>query len=160
MLDGAYKITKEIGDGLNKSPDDFRNKKVFDFGFSDPTRIEIKDGGQSKAIEKSGENWTSGGKTMDSISVQNLIDKLRDMAATKFVDSGFTEPTLEVTVVSNDGKRTEKVQFAAAGANFLARRENDSSLYQLDAKNVSDVRQAAAGVQEATPAPSKDGKKK
>jgi hypothetical protein len=160
MLDGAYKITKEIGDGLNKSPDDFRNKKVFDFGFSDPTRIEIKDGGQSKVIEKSGENWTSGGKTMDSISVQNLIDKLRDMAATKFVDSGFAAPTLEVTVVSNDGKRTEKVQFAAAGANFLARRENDSSLYQLDAKNVSDVRQAAAGVQEATPAPSKDGKKK
>jgi hypothetical protein len=160
VLDGAYKVAKEIGDGLNKSPDDFRNKKVFDFGFSDPTRIEIKDGGQSKAIEKSGENWTSGGKTMDSISVQNLIDKLRDMAATKFVDSGFAAPTLEVTVVSNDGKRTEKVQFAAAGANFLARRENDSSLYQLDAKNVSDVRQAAAGVQEATPAPSKDGKKK
>ena len=44
-------------------------------------RIEIKDGGQSKVIEKSGENWTSGGKTMDSISVQNLIDKLRDLAS-------------------------------------------------------------------------------
>jgi len=64
-LEGAYKITKEIGDGLNKSLDDFRNKKVFDFGFNDPNRIEIKDGDKSKAIEKSGENWTSGGKTMD-----------------------------------------------------------------------------------------------
>ena len=71
-LDGAYKVTKEIGDGLNKSLEDFRNKKVFDFGFNDPNRIEIKDGGQSKVIEKSGQNWTSGGKTMDSISVQNL----------------------------------------------------------------------------------------
>ena len=66
-------------------------------------------------IEKSGENWTSGGKTMDSISVQNLIDKLRDLAATKFVDSGFTTPTLELTVVSNDGKRTEKVPDRAGG---------------------------------------------
>jgi hypothetical protein len=160
MLDGAYKITKEIGDGLNKSVDDFRNKKVFDFAFSDPTRIEIKDGGQSKAIEKSGENWTAGGKTMDSISVQNLIDKLRDLAATKFVDSGFTTPSFEVTVISNDGKRTEKVQIAAAGANFLARRENDSSLYQLDATAVNGLRDAAAGVQEAPPAPSRDGKKK
>jgi len=160
MVDGAYKITKEIGDGLNKSLDDFRNKKVFDFGFSDPTRIEIKDGGQTKVIEKSGENWTSGGKSMDSISVQNLIDKLRDLAAAKFVDSGFTTPSLELTVVSNDGKRTEKVQIASAGSNFLARRENDSSLYQLDAKSVEDLREAAAGVREAPPPPTKDGKKK
>jgi hypothetical protein len=163
-LDGAYKVTKEIGDGLNKSLEDFRNKKVFDFGFSDPTRIEIKDGGKSKTIEKSGENWTSGGKTMDSISVQNLIDKLRDLAAAKFVDSGFSTPSLELTVVSNDGKRTEKVQIAAAGPNYLARRENDSSLYQLDAKAVDDLREAAAGVQEPPPAPApaqgKDGKKK
>ncbi len=160
MLDGVYKVTKEIGDGLNKSLDDFRNKKVFDFGFTDPTRIEIKDSGQSKVIEKSGENWTSGGKTMDSISVQNLIDKLRDLAATKFVDSGFTTPTLELTVVSNDGKRTEKVQIAAAGSNFLARRENDSSLYELDAGAVKDLREAAFSVREAPPAESKDGKKK
>jgi len=112
-------------------------------------------------IEKSGENWTSGGKTMDSISVQNFIDKLRDLAAAKFFDGGFTTPSLEVTVVSNDGKRTEKVQIAAAGANFLARRENDSSLYQLDAKAVNDLREAAAGVKEPPPPPeTKDGKKK
>jgi hypothetical protein len=159
-MDGAYKVTKEIGDGLNKSLEDFRNKKVFDFGFNDPTRIEIKDGGQSKVIEKSGENWTSAGKTMDSISVQNLIDKLRDLAAAKFADSGFTTASLELTVVSNDGKRTEKVQVAAAGSNFLARRENDSSLYQLDAKAVEDIREAANGVKEAPPPPTKDGKKK
>lgn len=159
-MDGAYKVAKEIGDGLNKSLDDFRNKKVFDFGFNDPNRIEIKDGGQTKVIEKSGENWTSGGKTMDSISVQNLIDKLRDLAATKFADSGFTTPALELTVVSNDGKRTEKVQIAAAGPNFLARRENDSSLYQLDANAVTGLRDAAAGVQPAPPAETKDGKKK
>jgi hypothetical protein len=160
MLEGVYKIAKEVGDGLNKSLDDFRNKKVFDFGFNDPNRIEIKDGGQTKVIEKSGENWTSGGKTMDSISVQNLIDKLRDLAATKFADSGFTTPTLELTVVSNDGKRTEKVQLAAAGSNFLARRENDSTLYQLDANAVTGLRDAAAGVQPAAPAETKDGKKK
>jgi len=160
LLDGAYKITKEVGDGLNKSLEDFRNKKVFDFGFNDPNRIEVKDGAQTKVIEKSGQNWTSGGKTMDSISVQNLIDKLRDLSATKFADSGFTTPSLELTVVSNDGKKTEKVQIAAAGSDFLARRENDSSLYQLDAKAVNDIREAAAGVQPPPPAETKDGKKK
>jgi len=160
MLEGAYKVTKEVGDGLNKSLEDFRNKKVFDFGFSDPTRIEITDAGMTKVIEKSGENWTSGGKTMDAISVQNLIDKLRDLAATKFVDSGFTKPTLEVTVTSNDGKRTEKVQFAAAGMNFLGRRENDSSLYQVDFNAVQGLREAVYGVREPPPPATKDGKKK
>lgn len=161
MLDGAYRVAKEIGDGLNKSLQDFRNKKVFDFGFSDPTRIEIMDGGMTRAIEKSGETWTSGGKTMDSISVQNLIDKLRDLAATKFVDSGFTKPTLEVTITSNEGKRTEKVQFAPAGMNFLGRRENDSSLYQVDLNAVQGLREAFYGVREPPPPPAtKDGKKK
>ena len=159
-MDGAYKVAKDTADGLNKSLDDFRNKKVFDFGFNDPNRIEIKDGGQSKVIEKSGENWTSGGKTMDSISVQNLIDKLRDLAATKFADSGFTTPALELTVVSNESKKTEKVAIAAAGSNFLVRRENDTSLYQLDANAVTGLRDAAAGVQPAPPPETKDGKKK
>ena len=83
------------------------------------------------------------------------------MAATKFVDSGFTRPALEVTVTSNDGKRTEKVQFAAAGMNFLGRRENDSSLYQVDFNAVQGLREALYGVREPPPpAPTKDGKKK
>ena len=95
----------------------------------------------------------------------NRIDKLRDLAATKFADSGFTAPGastgLELTVVSNDGKKTEKVQIAAAGPNFLARRENDSSLYQLDAKAVSDPREAAVGHPAgASSRDTKDGKKK
>jgi len=85
---------------------------------------------------------------------------LRDLAAAKFVDSGFTTSSLEITVVSNDGKRTEKVQIAAAGSNFLARRDNDSSLYQLDTKAVEDLREAAAGVKEPPPPETKDGKKK
>ncbi|HEY2845379.1 MAG TPA: DUF4340 domain-containing protein [Bryobacteraceae bacterium] len=160
-MEGAYKIAKEIGDGLNKSLDDFRNKKVFDFGFSDPTRIEMKDSGMTRTIEKTGENWTSGGKIMDAISVQNLIDKLRDLAANKFVDTGFNMPALEIAVTSNDGKRTEKVLFAPAGMNFLARRENDTSLYQVDFNAVQALREAAYGVREPPPpAPTKDGKKK
>ena len=161
MVDGAYKVTKEVGDG-SISRWRIPNKKVFDFGFSDPTRIEITDARLTKTIEKSGENWTSGGKTMDAISVQNLIDKLRDLAATKFVDSGFTKPALEVAVTSNDGKRTEKVQFAPAGMNFLGRRENDSSLYQVDFNAVQGRREAVYGVREPPPPapPTKDGKKK
>src|SRR3954469_10898653 len=38
---GSYKISSDIGKELEKTPEDYRNKKIFDFGFSDPTKIDI-----------------------------------------------------------------------------------------------------------------------
>src|SRR6516165_10667765 len=40
------------------------------------------------SYNKDGDKWKSGAKTMDNSSVQNLIDKLRDLSATKFVEKG------------------------------------------------------------------------
>jgi hypothetical protein len=156
-MPGVYKVNRDAADGLDKPLDDFRAKKVFDFGFTDPSRIEAKDGDKTLVVEKSGDKWTSAGKTMDSVSVQNLIDKLRDLSAAKFVESGFTTAAIDLTVVSNEGKRTEKVQIAPAGDRFLARRENDASLYQLEGDTIRDLRQSIDGVREPAPA---DGKKK
>ncbi len=155
VVEGIHKVTKDLGEGVDKGLDDFRNKKLFDFGFSDPTRIDFKDGGKAASYEKSGDKWMSGGKQMDSTSIQASIDKLRDLSATKFVDTGFTTPMVEITVVSNDGKRSEKVQIAQAGANFIARREGEQALYQLDENAVKDLRGAASDIKEPAPAPKK-----
>lgn len=160
-VEGAQKVSNDLGNGLDKSVNDFRNKKLFDFGFSDPTKLEIKDGVKDATYEKSGDKWLSAGKPMDSIGIQALIDNLRDLSASKFVDSGFTKPVIELTVVSNDGKKTEKVEIApTSGANFIARREGDSSLYELEVKTVQDMRQAAGDVKEAQGTQSKAGDKK
>ncbi len=156
VVEGVHKVPKDLGDGVDKSIDDFRNKKLFDFGFNDPNKIEYKDDGKSTTYEKSGDKWTSGGKPMDSTSVQAFIDKLRDLAASKFVDTGFTTPVVEITVVSNDGKRTEKIQISQSGENFIARREGDPALYQLDATATHDLREAASGMK---PAPAETSKK-
>ena len=78
---GIFKTSADVGDALDKSLDDFRNKKIFDFGFSDPGKVELK----NAAYTKSGDKWMSGSKTMDNATVQSLIDKLRDLTATKFV---------------------------------------------------------------------------
>src|SRR5262249_55989984 len=37
---GVYLVTPDVGNGLNKVLEDFQNKKVFDFGFDDLTKIE------------------------------------------------------------------------------------------------------------------------
>ncbi|MBM3727826.1 MAG: DUF4340 domain-containing protein [Acidobacteria bacterium] len=161
-VDGFHKVDSGLGDGLNKGIDDFRNKKLFDFGFNDPSKVEVKDGAKAFSFSKSGENWTSGGKKMDSGQVQNLIDKLRDLSSIKFFDAGFTTQMLEVSVVSNDNKRTETVQVSKTADNrYLARRANEPALYEIDGRTVEDIQKAAADVKEpAPPAPPASAPKK
>ncbi len=146
---GIYKISADLGKELEKPLDDFRNKKIFDFGFSDPTKIEVQQGGSSKVYVKSGSDWKLNGQTMEPGSVQAFIDKLRDVSATKFVDSGFTTPSVAITVTSNEGKRTEKAEFAKSANGYIARRENQPALYQLDAKPVNDILEASNAIKPA-----------
>jgi hypothetical protein len=154
-VEGIYKVTNDLGDGLNKAVDDFRAKKVFDFGWSDPTKVQVGD----KTYQKSADKWTSGAKTMDSTSIQNLIDKLRDLAATKFAEKGAGATLLDITVTSNDGKRVEKVAISKEANEYFAKRENEPSIYVLDSKAVEDLQKAAGEVKEAAP-PSTPSKKK
>src|SRR6202041_396769 len=49
---GIYKVAGALGDSLGKSPDDYRNKKLFDFGFNDPSKLEINGTAYQKAGDK------------------------------------------------------------------------------------------------------------
>ena len=147
---GIYKVSNDLGTEVAKTIDDFRNKKLFDFGFVDPTKVELQQGSSDKAYLKSGQDWKLNGKTIDPASIQAFIDKLRDLSAAKFVDTGFTTPAFTVTVVSNDGKRTEKVQFAKAADGYIAQREGEPALYQLEAKTVDDILRAGSDIKPAT----------
>jgi hypothetical protein len=64
-VDGAYKVVSEVGKALDKSMDDFRNKKLFDFGYGDPNKIEVHDGTKAYFLTRGsadGEDWWSNGK--------------------------------------------------------------------------------------------------
>ena len=155
VVEGVHKVTADVGTGLDKALDDFRNKKLFDFGFNDPSKVEMHAGGKSYTFQKTGEDWISNGKKMDSISVQNLLDKLRELSSARFVDTGFTTPAIDVTVTSNEGKRVEKVLIAQNGKDYIAKRENEPSLYEIEAKNIDEMTKAAGEVKEAPPAKKK-----
>ena len=151
VVEGVFKVPADIGDACDKGLDDFRNKKLFDFGFSDPTKVELK----TVTYTKSGDKWMAGAKTMDNSSVQNLVDKLRDLAATKFSDKGEGDVVFEATVTSNSGKRVEKVTVRKQGTEYFAQREGEPSIYELDGKAVDDLLKAASDVKEAAPEPAK-----
>ncbi len=104
-----------------KGSDDFRNKKLFDFGWNDPNKLDIRNGAVQATYQKSGEKWMSGGKQMDAPSIQSVVDKLRDLTSKKFLDSGNGPAIFEATVTSNDGKRVEKVSIWKQGASYQAR---------------------------------------
>lgn len=157
VMDGAYKVNSDLGDALNKKVDDFRNKKLFDFGYADPYKVEIHSGSKNYWLIRGGQDWWDNGKKMDEDSVRTVVSDLRDLSADKFVDSGFTAPTIEATVTSNDGKKIEKVQISKAESNYIAKREGDSTLYQLTSSSVDDLQKALDGIKPAAP-PSKSGK--
>ena len=160
VVAGVYKVPASLGQSLDKSLDDFRNKKLFDFGYADPNKVEIQDGSKSYFLTHGGEDWWNGSsQKLDPGAAQDVVDKTRDLSANKFVDSGFTQPSIELTVVSNDNKRTEKVLIAKNGDNYIAKRDNEPSLYQLDSKAVSELLKAAGDLKvAAAPAPNSSAK--
>jgi Domain of unknown function (DUF4340) len=151
-VEGAYKIDSELGKELDKGVDDFRNKKLFDFGYNDPNKLELHNGAKSYYLTRGSggtEDWWSNGKKMNYDTVDSLISDLRDLSASKFLDSSFSNPAIQATVTSDDGKRTERVQITQSGDHYLAKRENEPSLYQLEAKSVDDLLKAADGIKPA-----------
>jgi hypothetical protein len=152
VVAGVYKIPADTGTGADKGLDDFRQKKLFDFGFNDPSKIEMHESGKTYAFTKSGDDWNSNGKKMDGISVQSFLDKLRDLSASKFIDSGsLGASSIDIGVTWSDGKRVEKVLIAKQGSDYAAQRENEPALYGVDPKAVDDLTKAAADVKPAPP---------
>lgn len=151
VVEGIYKVLSDLGQQLDKNVSDFRNKKLFDFGFNNPNRIEMHDGSKIYLLTKTGEDWSSEGKKMDPGTVDSFIDKIRDLSANKFVDSGFSASALDLAVTWNDGKRVEKVLVSKKGDTYVAKRENEPALYELDSKAVEDLQKSASDLKPAPP---------
>ena len=161
-VEGVYKVGNDLGTALDKTVDDFRNKKLFDLGFTDPEKIELHEGARTYFLTKGGSDWFSGdGKKVDAIGAEAFVEKVRDLAASKFVESGFGATELEVTAISNTGKSIEKVLIAKDGDHYVAKRDGEPALYQLDPVMVTGLEKSAEDMRPAVePKPEAAPKKK
>ena len=152
---GIYKVASTTATGLRKSLDDFRNKKLFDFGYQEPEKIEIHDDVKPSFLTRSGADWWGpDGKKLDSSTVDSVVEKIRSLTATEFPNSGFISPILQLTVTSNEGKRVERISISKKNDNsFIAKREDEPALYELSAPAVSELQDAAGKVKAAAPSP-------
>jgi hypothetical protein len=154
-MDGVSKVSKELGADVDKSADDFREKWLLDLRDDTPDKVELQDGPKSYLLTRTGEDWWSDGKKMDAISVENFLGTIRVLTAAKFVTTGFANPTIHMTVTSNDGKRVEKAQIAKAGADYIGKREDGPLLYQINAKSIEDMQKSLNELKPAPPEPAK-----
>jgi hypothetical protein len=161
VVEGIYKVPIDLGTSLDKGVEDFRNKKIFDLGFNDPDKIELRDGAKSYFLTKGGQDWwLPDSKKADAIPAETYVQQVRDLAANKFADSGFGAATVELTVTSSGGKNIEKVLIAKDGDHYVAKRDGEPALYQFDPVVVSNLEKAAEDLKPAPePKPAEKPKK-
>jgi hypothetical protein len=147
VADGIYKIDTDVASTVGKSVDDFRNKKLFDFGFTELSQVTA----QGNTYTKSGEKWFLNGKEMDGSTVLNLVDKLRDLSATGFAPKASGDPVFTASITTADKKRNEKVTILRDGTNNFAQREGEPAVYVISASVVDDLIKAAGDIKPATP---------
>jgi hypothetical protein len=144
---GIYKVAGDLGDSLGKSDEDYRNKKLFDFGFTDVSKLEIN----GTAYQKAGDKWTSGATAYDAGSVQAVIDKLRDLSASKFSDKMAGTQALTVGITYGDNHRMEKATIDKDGASYDAQRDGEPAVYVIEAKDADDLQKAISGIKQQAP---------
>ncbi len=148
---GVYKIASDLPKSLDKDVADFRNKKLFDFGYAEPDKIEIHSGEKAYFLTKGGDDWWSGdGKKLDTEGAESVLSDVRDLSATKFVSSGFTAPVVEIIVTSDKGKRVEDVLIAKSGEDYVAERKGEPAFYQVDDKAIQGLQKAADDLKPAS----------
>jgi len=161
-MPGVLKISSTVAEGLNKKLDALRNKKLLDFGWSDPQKLEVRDGDLRMAIEKKKEKDKQGkeqdkwvrtdasNKELASDKVQSLIDHLRNLSAKGFAADeasaqtkyGLSKPIAEAKVTSDEGKRVERVFFASADGKYYAARENEPATYEIEKTSYEEFQKA------------------
>jgi hypothetical protein len=86
---------------------------------------------------------------MDSGSVEDLVSAIRSLAASKFVDSGFSSPNIRLIVTSDGGHQVEAVGLQTVKNGAIAKRTDGPSLYFLDSDTLSMLQNAISAVKPA-----------
>jgi hypothetical protein len=156
----VFAVAPTIESDLFKALEEYRRKDLFDSRSFTATRAEITQGADSVTFEKTkdgeSETWTrTGGGTVESGSVDDLLGRITALRATEFQTSthpSLKSPLLTVTIHFGEGK-TETVSFGRAGENVFASRIGEPGAAHVDAMAFDEALKALEGVKAPTPEP-------
>ncbi len=157
--DGVYEVSSTLAESFDKPVSDFRNKKIFDFGFADPARIEVRDGSNAVAIAREEDKWllrSDGDRELEGEKVQTLLDGLRNLAALEFPSDnvsdqmryGLDNPAIQAEVTpSGDDAEPEKVVVSSPEKERVyAARVGEPSIYEVEKAPAEDIRRAVEDI--------------
>ncbi len=169
---GVYEVSSSMAEGLDKPLADFRNKKLFDFGFNDLSKLDVRDGDKRLTIEKRADDWlltSEGDRKLEPEKVQTLIDALRGLTSIAFTSDeagdqkkfGLSSPALEVQVTPAVAGGAEKVFLSSpAQERVYAAREGQPTTYEVEKSAVDEIQRAAEALLEKSDSSSPAGEKK
>lgn len=156
---GVYGVSSTLSESLDKPVDEFRNKKLFDFGFDDPQRVEVRDGDVAVTIVRSDEKWileSHENRAAESEKVQTLIDRLRGLTATGFPSDsaadhakyGLAPAAIDATVTpQGDEAVPEQVAVSSPDSQpAYAARAGEPHTYEIEQSAAQGIRTALQAV--------------
>lgn len=153
-LSGIYEVSATIVENLDQPLIDFRNKKLFDFGFSEITSLVLRDGEIGLHAEKRNDKWvlsSQGDRELDSERVQMVIDSLRSLAAISFPSDeaadqarfGLDRPAIEVEVTAAEDGTPERVLINwVSNGRVYAARKGQPTTYEVEKTVAEEIRRA------------------
>lgn len=151
-LDGVYEVSSTLPEALDKPLEDFRNKKLFDFGFVDPEAVQLRDSDTRLTIAKQEDKWvltSDEDRELDAEKVQTLLDALRGLSVKEFTSDeladqakfGLEAPTIETEVAQASGGGTEQVVISDPSSDQVyAAIPGQASTYELEKGDIEELR--------------------
>ena len=154
-MSGVYEVPATFAEGLDKQLEDFREKKLFGFGFAPLEEITVRDGDVSATLAKKEDKWALTSDSDREVSAENaqtLIDALRNLSAIGFPSDnpasldrfGLKTPAIEAEALSADeGAKPEKVLLSDPSAERVyATRSGEASVYEVEKAPAQEIRRA------------------
>ncbi len=150
---GVYEVSSTMAGGLDKKLEDFRNKKLFDFGFQEIAKLELRDGDTRVVAEKKEDKWrltSADERELDSGKVQTAIDWLRGLTAKSFTSDdkadldkyGLSSPAIEAKVATTEGSGEEVMISSPEEDLVYAARAGQPSTYEVEKSAVEAIQQS------------------
>jgi hypothetical protein len=135
----VYLVGGNLAQVLEKSEDEWRDRRIVGVAADSVVRIEVSRGKRSYAVRRDGGRWLlAPGGPADSAAVAALLADYRQVEAAGFAtkaqaDSArFARPDRRVALLRADGSSLVTLTFDSTASGFWIRAGNDSTVYRVD----------------------------
>jgi hypothetical protein len=135
----VYLVSGNLAQVLERSPDEWRDRRIAGVAADSVARIEVSRGSRSYAVRRDGAGWalTSGGRA-DSAAVAALLADYRQVEAAGFASKAqadsakFARPDRRVSLLGGDGTALLTLVFDSTATGFWVRAGQESTVYRVD----------------------------